>query len=56
VKDSLEQFCKGCNKRHSSSVWYYQQTGETTTRNWMCGLKYLVLEPQERELWKTFLI
>ena len=56
VEHRIEQFCRACNKRHSSMVWYYQQNGEGTAREWLCGLKYLVMEPYDQAPWKTMLL
>ena len=56
MEHRIEQFCRACNKRHSSMVWYYQQNGEGTAREWLCGLKYLVMEPYDQAPWKTMLL
>jgi hypothetical protein len=36
-------------------VWYYREMEDRTRRTWLCGLKYLVIEPDQREAWKLFL-
>jgi hypothetical protein len=56
VDAGIEKYCEGCGKRHIGTVWYYQGSLDRITRKWLCGIKYLVLKEQARDLWKTFMI
>ena len=49
-----EQFCQGCLKQHTSTVWYYRRSADGMTREWLCGIKYLVLDMEHMELWHMY--
>ncbi len=56
-KDSsmgIEQFCLACDKRHNSTVWYYRPSVDGGTQQWLCGIKYLLLESEDRWVWRMF--
>ncbi len=44
-----EQLCHGCGKRHESAFWHYRQ--EQDARVWLCRLKYLFLDREDKQLW-----
>jgi hypothetical protein len=51
---ALEQYCLGCEKIHQSSVWYFKIRPMDSTRDWLCGLKYLVLPAAAMDTWTIF--
>jgi hypothetical protein len=49
----VEQFCQGCLNQHNSILWYYKKSEDGTSNEWMCGLRYLVLDAKDMDLWKA---
>jgi hypothetical protein len=52
-KMGVEQYCQGCLKQHNSILWYYRTSDDGTLKEWMCGLRYLVLDAKDMDLWKA---
>ena len=52
-KLGCEQFCQACNKQHNSTLWYYKQSDDGTSKEWLCGLKYIGLDAKDMTLWKV---
>ena len=50
----IEHFCLACHKQHNSTVWHYRPSVEGVTKEWLCGIKYLVLDPEETESGRHF--
>ena len=48
----FEHFCLACRKHHNSTLWYYRPSVDRVTKEWLCAIKYLVLDPEETELWQ----
>ena len=53
---STDHFCQGCQKTHSSSVWYYRHQFNKETREWLCGMKYLLLRNGEVNTWRVLVV
>lgn len=53
-KIGVERFCEGCQKRHASTVWYCRRSADPVTREWLCGIKYLVLAQEDMDVWQMF--
>jgi hypothetical protein len=51
---AIEQFCQACDKRHNSTVWYYRPSVDGETQQWLCGIKYLLLESEDGWVWRMF--
>lgn len=48
----LEKFCQGCGTRHNGMVWYYRPSMDINTRVWLCDMRYLLLDLENKQLWK----
>jgi len=51
-KIGVEHFCLACHKRHTSTAWYYRPSVDGVLHEWLCGMKYHVLDPEETKLWQ----
>lgn len=47
-------FCLGCDKQHDSSLWYYRRTVDPADKEWLCGLRFLLLPQLDTRLWLMF--
>ena len=48
---AIEQFCLACQKVHYSTVWYFRGRPFDNKREWLCGMKYLVLPSLAMDTW-----
>lgn len=55
-RGGVEHFCEGCQKVHYSSVWYYRHMLEKPSRDWLCGLKYLMLPEFDMDTWRLLAV
>jgi hypothetical protein len=46
----LQKFCQGCDICHENTVWYHRQNQHT--RVWLCGIRYLLLGSEDKQVWK----
>jgi len=52
----IEHFCKGCQKTHSSAVWYYRRQFHQGNCEWLCGMKCLWLRHFDRTTWRMLVV
>jgi hypothetical protein len=52
-KRSVEHFCEGCNRTHTSDTWYYRYKFEKENAEWMCGITYLRLSNLDMSMWRS---
>jgi len=52
----IEHFCKGCQKTHSSTVWYYRRQFHQGNCEWLCGMKYLWLRHFDTTTWRMLVV
>lgn len=48
----VEKFCQACDIRHQSTVWYYRQSIDPNTKVWLCGMRYLLLDSHDKQVWR----
>ena len=51
-----EHFCEGCQKTHSSTVWYFRHQLDKANREWLCGLQYLLLRRGDMNTWRMIVL
>ena len=47
-----ERLCAGCEKPHHGVLWLYRDSTSTDAREWICAMKYLLLDPADRLTWQ----
>jgi hypothetical protein len=45
-EDGADRYCWACDKWHRGRVWYYRDLGKGQHRQWMCGLRFLLLHAE----------
>lgn len=51
-----EHVCEGCQKTHFSPVWYYRHQLDKANREWLCGVKYLLLRNGDLNTWRIVVV
>lgn len=49
----VEQFCQACDTRHHGTVWYWRQSMDPNTKFWLCGLRYLLLDSEDKQGYRS---
>jgi hypothetical protein len=53
TRPGIERYCAGCLKSHNSTLWYYRDSTDQI-RDWICGVRFLILSDPEMAPWNFF--